>query len=462
MASTPGATPVTEAAPAADDRQYPSALVAWYGMAVFVVAQIVSTMDRGIISFVVEPLRRDLHATDVQISLLQGLAFAMFYTTAGLALGMMADVVSRRKLLIAGIVLWSGATMASGFADSFAAMFVCRIFVGLGEATLGPCAISMIGDLFPSVKRGRPMSVYVLGGALSAGLSIMITGAILGLPRAAFEGLPILQDMAQWRIAFVVCGALGLINALMLLPMPEVRRRGAILAGRTGLGVRPVARYFADHWPVFLPYYLGYSAYSAGSGSMIAWSVPFLTRHFHLELPAIGQRLGALNMALAVIGSLIAGMVLTAVIRRGGIRAKMDLAPLLPLLVLPCALLVFAPNPWVAFFLIALPTLVMPLLGATLLGTISELVPANMRGISVALYAFSGTMIGGTTGPLLVALATEHLFHDPAMVGWSILMVSAPALMLSGALLMTSRLGLKRMQGSGRELERVMAANEGR
>jgi MFS family permease len=450
------------AAPSGGARIYPSPAIAWYGMAVFVVAQIVHTMDRGIISFVVEPIKHDLRISDVQISLLSGFAFAIFYTTAGLAVGMMADVVSRRRLLLAGIVTWSMATIACGLAQSFPIMFAARIIVGLGEATLGPCCISMIADLFPAASRGRPMSIYVLGGALSNGLAIVITGAIIGMPHAVFAALPVLRDLAQWRIAFVLCGALGAITALMLLAMPEVKREGALLAGRTGLGLGAVAHYFTDHWKVFLPFYAGFSCYSAGAGSMAAWSVPFLTRQFHLSLPTIGARLGTLNMVLALIGAVVASVWLTAVIKRGGIRGKMRLAPLLPLLVLPCAFLVTAPSPWLAFLLIGTPTLTLPLLGATLLGTISELVPANMRGIAVALYAFSGSMIGGTLGPLLVALATEHLFRDTAKVGWSILIVSGPALVLSAALLLLSGSALNGLKAAGRGIDHVITANEAR
>ena len=444
----------------AEARRYPGALIAWYGMGIFFLAQVIATMDRGILSFVVEPIRRDLHVSDVQLGLLQGLAFAIFYAVVGLPLGMIADVVSRRRLLIAGILMWSGATITSGFAHSFGQMFACRLVVGLGEATLGPCAISMIGDLFPAARRAKPMSVYLLGGSVSAGLSIMLTGAILGLPPRSLAAVPVLRDLASWRIAFVVCGALGLVVAGLLLAMPEIKREGAVLRARRGLGVAQVSRYFASHWGVFLPFYLALGCYGVGVGSLGAWGVTFLTLHFHLGLPFIGQRLGGLNIAMAAVGSLIGGLILATVIRRGGVGAKLKLAPLLPLLALPCSFIVFAPNPGIAFLLAAIPSLTLPLYGSTLLGTISELVPADMRGISVALYAFSGTMIGGTFGPLLVALATEYLFKDPAQVGSALLITSAPGLLAAGGLLALCQRNMLRLAGRGGELEQVIAANQ--
>jgi MFS family permease len=373
---------------------------------------------------------------------------------------MLADIVSRRRLLIAGILVWSVATMACGFVHGFTEMFIARIFVGLGEAALGPCAVSMIGDLFSSARRGRPMSVYLLGGAISGGLSIVLTGAILGLPTGTFAQTPILSDLSSWRIAFVLCGSLGLGVAFLLFVMPEVKRAGVMLAGRKGLGVKPVAGYFVAHWRVFLPFYLALGSYSVGANALTGWVVPFLTRHFHLSLPFIGQRLGGLNMAMAVAGSLIAAVVLPQVIRRGGVRAKMRLAPLLPLLALPSAFVVLSPNPWTAFVLAAIPSLALPLYGSTLLGMASELVPANMRGIAVALYAFAGTMIGATLGPLFVAMLTEHLFHDPALVGWSILIVTTPSLLLAAVLMAICRRNMGRLAGGDSEIERVVSSNE--
>jgi MFS family permease len=86
-------------------------------------ASIISVIDRGILTLVVDPVRRDLGITDVQISLLLGLAFGLFYAIAGIPLGLIADRFSRRRLLIAGIAVWSGATFFGGLAASFGELF---------------------------------------------------------------------------------------------------------------------------------------------------------------------------------------------------------------------------------------------------------------------------------------------------------------------------------------------------
>ena len=100
---------------------------------------------------------------DVHIALLQGLAFGIFYATVGLPLGLLADRISRRTLVTIGVLVWSLATIGGGFAASFGALFTSRLLVGLGEAALGPAAVSLIADLFPPDRRGRPLSVFLAG-----------------------------------------------------------------------------------------------------------------------------------------------------------------------------------------------------------------------------------------------------------------------------------------------------------
>lgn len=439
--------------------RYPATGVAWYGMALFFLAQIVATMDRGILSFVVEPVRHDLGASDVQISLLQGLAFAIFYATVGLPLGMIADIVSRRRLLIAGILTWSSATFLTGFAHSFGEMFACRLFVGLGEATLGPCAISMIGDLFPPSRRGRPMSIYLLGGTISGGLSILLMGLFMGLPTATRAAIPLVGGLSAWRLTFMICGMLGLLNAILLTAMPEVVRSG-VIQPRRGLGVRDVAHYFNKRRRLFVPLYLAVGLWATGSGSAGAWAVTFIMRRFGADLPSIGRNLGMLNMTAALLGSLIASLVLTRVIRRGGVAGKLRLAPLLPLIALPCALLVFAPGIGVALALAAVPTFALPLYGSTLLSTLSDLVPANMRGIAVAAFAFAGTMIGATLGPLAVALCSQYLFRGANGLGLSILLVAGPALVMSSLLFLTCRRTMLALAAVDTEFAATIATNE--
>src|SRR5262245_40407904 len=102
---------------------YPAAHRARLTLAVLAVAYVLSFVDRQILSLLVEPMKRDLLLTDVQVSLLQGLAFAAIYCVAGLPLGRAADEYSRRTIIVLGVIFWSLMTSLCGVVRSYAALF---------------------------------------------------------------------------------------------------------------------------------------------------------------------------------------------------------------------------------------------------------------------------------------------------------------------------------------------------
>jgi MFS family permease len=154
---------------------------AWYVVVVLMIAYGASLIDRQIISLMVGPVRADLGLTDTHLSLLQGLAFALFYTGFGIPLGWVADHWNRRALIMLGLLVWGAATVGCGLATTFAALFAARMAVGMGEAALSPAAYSVIHDYFEAATRGRAMSLYGIGVFLGAGAAYMVGGAAVDL-----------------------------------------------------------------------------------------------------------------------------------------------------------------------------------------------------------------------------------------------------------------------------------------
>ena len=399
---------------------------AWALVAVFFFTSIVSVLDRGIIALVVDPIRHDLGISDLQISLLQGLSFGLFYAVVGLPLGLSADRLSRRRLLIFGICVWSLATLAGGFAASFGQLFAARLLVGLGEATLGPCAVSMISDMFPPKERGRPIGVYLMGQAVSGGLSILLTGLILSaVPAGVFAHVPVLNRLAAWRVVFVVCGLLGFLAVLMLLTFREPPRRGVVLRSG-GLGIATAAGYLGRNWRVFAPFYLGFAVISMSTYGLNAWSAAFLIRAHHLSAPQVGRWLGLTAVVAGVIGATLGGQLVDWLARRGVRSGKFLILIAASWCALPAALAVLAPSTATAILMIGFGVAAAPLIGTTMVSAVQEMTPNNMRGVAVALFGFTNTILGSTTGPLLIASATEHVFKSPAKVGYSIMLVMIP------------------------------------
>ncbi len=109
---------------AAEAKAYPSPAYGWYVVGTLVAAAIVSYTDRQVLSLLVDPIRHDLDISDTQISLLLGTAFALVYGLVGVFMGYLADRFNRRNLIVAGITIWSLATVACGLAPSFAGIVV--------------------------------------------------------------------------------------------------------------------------------------------------------------------------------------------------------------------------------------------------------------------------------------------------------------------------------------------------
>lgn len=408
---------------------------AWWLVALLFLAGIFSIIDRAILNVVVDPVRQGLNIDDEQIGLLQGLAFGIFYAVMGLPMGMLADRKSRKKLVIFGITLWSAATIWSGFAHSFGELFAARLLVGLGEAALGPCAISWIADMFPPEKRGRPISIYVMGQGLAGGISLSVTGGILTFAMAGgFDGFPVLSGLDPWRTAFVICGALGLLLSILLFTTHEPRDTRAAPPPTDVEASLPGAAewgYLRRNAGVLVPLYFGFAtcfmvAYGAG-----AWEAAMLMRKFDVPPSFLGVWLGPLTIAFAIVGPLLGGFFVDWSIRRRKMLARFAFLALVPLIGIPGTLSVMAPTPETAAILIASKSAVFAVLGTVMLATLQAIVPPAMRGIAISMTLILNTLIGAALGPLLIAMVTERIFEDPAMVGWSIAIVCAPAFLAS-------------------------------
>lgn len=184
---------------------------AWRLLAFLTALSVLNFVDRQLIASLAPLLIDDLGLTRAQIGLLAGFAFVVFYTLSGLFLGMIADRSPRLRLIAAGLALWSAMTAASGAAQRFAHLAAARVMVGIGEATLTPAALSILGDVFPVSRLGLATGIYYAGIPMGTALSLFIAGWI--------------APAYGWRACFYALGVLGLLMVGALLVMPEPPRR---------------------------------------------------------------------------------------------------------------------------------------------------------------------------------------------------------------------------------------------
>lgn len=143
---------------------------------------LVAFIDRQVVAIVVEPMKNDLGISDTEVGWLYGV-FALFYAAAALPIAAFADTRSRKHIIAIGIFFWSLMTIACGLSRSYWQIFLARIGVGVGEATLSPSATSLIGDYFPRDDIPLALSVFQIGPIAGSGIAFIIGGLVLGLVR---------------------------------------------------------------------------------------------------------------------------------------------------------------------------------------------------------------------------------------------------------------------------------------
>ena len=228
---------------------------AWYVLIVLMVVYVFNFIDRSILTILGPYIQKDLGLSDGQIGLLSGTVFALFYGLFGLALGRLADTWVRTWTIALGLSIWSGMTALSGFATSFGTLALARVGVGVGEASASPAAYSLIGDWFPKEKRATALSVYSSGIYIGAGLSILISGQVVGRWARAYAhgGAPF--GLTAWQAAFFIIGLPGLVLAILVAVMREPPR--GLADGLLTKGPRephPFAKMFAELGTIIPPF----------------------------------------------------------------------------------------------------------------------------------------------------------------------------------------------------------------
>src|SRR5438477_4860962 len=174
---------------------------AWYALALLTLVYVLNFLDRTLIYILFTPIKKEMAFSDLQLALLGTTSFFIFYTLLGVPFGYLADLTVRKNLIGGGLAIWSLFSGLTGFAHSFWSIFFCRVMVGVGEATLGPAALSLLSDLFPPRMRATVQSIYSSGIAIGGGLAFFLGGWI--------------GQSYGWRWAFYLLGFPGLILAAL-------------------------------------------------------------------------------------------------------------------------------------------------------------------------------------------------------------------------------------------------------
>ena len=405
----------------------------WYVVVICMVAYILSFVDRQILSLMIEPIKQDLMLTDTQFSLLQGLAFSLFYAFMGIPIAALADKKSRIKIISIGIAFWSLATAACGLSKNFIQMFIARLSVGAGEAALSPAFYSIVTDLFPKEKLGRALGLYAIGAFIGSGLAFLIGGYVISLLKNVdMVVLPVIGQLKTWQLTFFIVGLPGVLLALvMILTVKEPKRKGLKL-DQNGQVIQASFKnsitFIKTHKKTFFCHFIGFSFYTMMLYSLLGWAPAFYMRHFGLDASQTGYILGSIILIANTAGALFCGWLIDYFSKKGysdaAIRAGMIGCAAL---VLPSVLFTQVDNMYLSFGLIFVAMFFSTFPIPASAAATQMLTPNQLRAQVSAKFLLISNLIALGVGTTAVALLTDKYFENTLMVGNSISIVNAIA-----------------------------------
>jgi MFS family permease len=413
----------------------------WYVVVICMLAYVFSFIDRQVLALMIEPIKKDLHLTDTQFSLLQGFAFSLFYAVMGMPLAYLADRFARPRIIATGIALWSLATTACGVSQNFLHMFLARMSVGVGEAALSPGTYSMLSDYFPREKLGRAVGIYSLGSFIGGGIAFLIGGYVINLlKQMTTVSLPFVGNVRSWQLTFFIVGLPGLVIALLfILTVRDPQRKGLMQdsagkAKRVSMG--DSLRFIRSHGKTFFCHYLGFSFYAMTLFCLMSWTPAFYIRRFGLTPVEAGYTLGTILLIANTVGVFCGGWLNDWLMKKG----RTD-GPMLAGFIGAVGMLV----PAVAFtqvgsLTVSLGLLVIAMFFAsfpmpTSTAAMQTLAPNQMRAQISAVFLLVSNLIALGIGTTLVALLTDKVFGSPKAVGNSMSIVNLVATLLAIVLL---------------------------
>jgi MFS family permease len=385
-------------------------------------------LDRGIINLLIEPIKRDLHLPDVQVSFLMGFAFVIFYIVLGFPIASLADSKSRRLIISFGLFCWSGMTALCGVAQNFWSFFSFRVGVGVGEACTGPATLSMLSDFFPPAKLTRAIAFMSFGGIAGVGLAQIIgAGVVQSMHNVPDFHVAIIGTIHNWQMVFFVVGLPGLIVAALMLTVVEPPRRGRLRSTMSGGGVpwKAVLEFVAVNWKCYMPMFVAMGISTVIHSGTAAWSIVFFQRTYEWTPFHTGYVLGLVGLITSPIGMILGAWLAERLALRGFDDANMRVLSWASTIAIPWSILApLMPSPWLAVSMTAIGSLVFAVGSAPMSASLQLVTPNEMRGRVSAIYLFIANVLGTGLGPTVIAIITDLDFHDEALLRYSLVLAA--------------------------------------
>jgi MFS family permease len=375
----------------------------YYALVILTLGYAVNVMDRAVLGVLNEAIKEAFSASDKQLGLLGGMAFALFYATFGIPIAAWADRSNRRDVLAFAVSAWSAMTAICGMALNFTMLLAARAGTAVGEAGGTPPSHALISDYFPLRKRATALSLYALGVPLGA-----MAGSYLGGWGNQLYG---------WRWTFILVGLPGILFALLIrftLIEPTRGMADNLAPARMKAAAPPILEVFKYLWherPAFRHVSLAAALHSVVwySGSS-GFNASFLQRSHGMTSGEAGSWLAMLSL-IGAIGTFLGGYL--------GDRLSVRFDDRRWYLWLPAAAtLVMVPFQFYSYLANSLPVYMSAFAIMTVLASFffgpsfamtQGLATVRMRAVATSLLLFIQTLIGQGLGPLIAGAISDHL-----------------------------------------------------
>jgi MFS family permease len=388
----------------------------WYALGLLTAVYVLNFLDRQLMYILLVPIQKEMKFTDLQLAALGAMAFVIFYTLLGIPFGRLADRVSRKRMIAVGLAIWSLFSGLTGFADSFWSIFFCRLMVGVGEATLGPAALSLIGDYFPPRMRATVNSVYSSAIALGGGLAFFLGGWI--------------GQSYGWRPAFWFLGFPGLALAVLVFLLRE-QPRTTTAASTANADWREM---FRSKPLRFL--FAGYALIGLASNNIGVWVTAFVVRVHKFDLLTIGAAAGIISILLGIPAMIFAGVIADRISRkmRGG---RMAFTAITAVICVPLWIALLFTNNIPALITANSVLYVLAILWVgPATADVIDLVRPELRGLAIGIFFSAVNLAAYAVGSPLIGKISDSIgvATDAGQMRYSLLV--CPAACALGALLL--------------------------
>jgi MFS family permease len=375
----------------------------YYVLALLTLGYAVNVMDRAVLGVLNEAIKVTFSASDKQLGLLGGIAFALFYATFGIPIAAWADRSNRRNVLAWAVSAWSAMTALCGLAVNFTMLLAARAGTAVGEAGGTPPSHALISDYFPLRQRATALSLYALGVPLGA-----MAGSYFGGWGNEFYG---------WRTTFILVGLPGILVALVIrftLLEPTRGMSESVTKDASRTEAPPIFDVFRFLWhkrPAFRHLSLAAALHSvvwyAGSSG---FNASFLQRSHGMTSGEAGSWLAVMSL-IGAAGTFLGGYF--------GDRLSVRYDDRRWYLWLPAgATLAMVPFQFYSYLAPSLPVYMTAFAIMTVLASFffgpsfamtQGLATVRMRAVATSLLLFIQTLIGQGIGPFIAGAISDYL-----------------------------------------------------